>query len=188
MEKTSLSFSLQFFWQDFKQILPGSFITSALVALTWVKWALLINREFVSSAGVRQRWWTRVCLMQILLSEPQLPSIKVNERSVSDEVQMITTSSTKAEVWEERNYFKANCFSQWGTFIILTNRNIWPLFARAVLTPNQIVHPILPLGIARIFLLSSKPQLQCGNGVHSLMKFRVSFPVISIQFCTLQPS
>lgn len=125
--------------------------------------------------------------MQILLSELQLPSIKVNERSVSDEVQMIT-SSTKAEVWEERNYFKANCFSQWGTFIILTNRNIWPLFVRAVLTPNQIVHPILPLGIAKIFLLSSKPQLQCGNSVHSLTIFKVSFPVISIQFCTLQPS
>lgn len=175
-----------FFLQDFKQILQGPSTTSALVALTWVKWALLLNREFKSSADVGQRWWTCVCLMQILLRELQLPSIKVNENSGSDEVQMIT--SIKAEVLKEQNYYKANCFSQWGTFIILTNRNVWPFFVRAVLMPDQIVHPFLPLGITKIFLLSSKRQLQCGNGVHSLMIFQVGFPVISIQFCTLQPS
>lgn len=54
--------------------------------------------------------------------------------------------------------------------------------------PSQAVHPVLPLGIAKTFLLSSKPQLQCDNSVCSLMIFKASFSVISIQFGTLQPS
>lgn len=96
--------------------------------------------------------------MQVLLSELQPPPIKVDEKSVSDEFQM-TASSIKAEVQEEENDFKANCSSQCGTFITFTKRNIWPLFVRAVLMPDQIVHPVLLTGMVKISLLNSKPQL-----------------------------
>jgi len=40
--------------QDFKQILPGLFNTSAPVALKWVKQTPLISRELLFSAGISQ--------------------------------------------------------------------------------------------------------------------------------------